>query len=254
MSCTENNSDKKDIENKEIIQTSFGEPNVQVENLTDNFRTWWNYHSRNIALETSFNAISETSTKTTKLDFLEKLVSGNYIPIKLKNEGGEKYYQLFKLNNQADKSIRSTIKNTSSLVLHHFKMEGKRFPDFNFVDLEGNKYDNQNSLGKTTVVKCWFIRCQACIAEFPMLNEFVEKHTEDKNIQFISLAFEHKTDLQKFIQKKPLSYAIIPEQRAFMENALTVNQYPTHFIIDRNGLVEKVYTKADDMIEYLDGK
>lgn len=250
ISCKEN---KEDIDKNDIKQTSFGEPNVNVDNLTMEFTNWWNYHSKNIALEKDFNALNENSEKISKSDFIENLVTGNYIPVKLKNDEDELYYKLFKLNDRVEKSIRSTIKSTSSVVLNHLKMEGKLFPDFNFVDLDGNKYDNQNSFGKTTVIKCWFINCKACIEEFPMLNQFVEKHNGDKGMQFISLAFENKTDLQKFIKNKPLSYAVIPEQKEFMEKSLNVNQYPTHFIVDENGLIEKVFTKANDMIDYLDG-
>lgn len=254
-SCKENNIQKeKDTENRiSKEKASFGEPNVNVGNLNNDFRTWWNYHSREIALESDFKAINESSKEITKLAFLEELVSGNFIPIKLKDNSNENYYKLYKLNEKTDKSIKRTIKSKSSLVLNHYKMEGKPFPDFNFVDLNGNEYNKKNTKGKIIVLKCWFINCQACVAEFPELNELVNEFKNDNSIQFISLAFEKKNELKKFIEKKPFSYKIIPEQREFMEKSLSVNQYPTHFIIDENGVILKIYSNADQMIRYLKG-
>ena len=254
LSCKENTPNKKDIVKKEILPTSLGEPNIDVDKLTTDFRNWWTYHSKNISLETDFIAVNETSTEITKLEFLESLVTGNFVPIKLKKNGVEQYYKLYKLTNDTDQSIRSTIINTSAVVLNRFKMVGQQFPDFNFVDLDGDTFDNQNSLGKVTVIKCWFINCVACVKEFPELNQYVSKQEGNKEIQFISLAIDGKSALQKFVKKKPFSYSIIPEQKEFMETALNVYEYPTHFIIDKNGIIEKVYTSADHLIQYLNNK
>ena len=130
-------------------------------------------------------------------------------------------------------------------------MEGTYFPDFKFTDLNGEKYNSDNTKGKTLILKCWFINCKPCIAEFPELNQLVERNSDQEDILFISLAMDSKENLDKFLAKKAFRYKTIPNQREFMEKTLNIKLYPTHFIIDKNGLIEKVVNKSSELISYL---
>jgi cytochrome oxidase Cu insertion factor (SCO1/SenC/PrrC family) len=61
-------------------------------------------------------------------------------------------------------------------------MEGMEFPEFEITDLNGNHYSNESIKGKTTLFKTWFINCKTCGAEFPELNELVDKHFDNYEI------------------------------------------------------------------------
>ena len=69
---------------------------------------------------------------------------------------------------------------------------------------------------------------------------------------FISLAYDQKEALDSFLLKKPFRYAVVPDQKQFEFYDLDVKEYPTHFIIDGNGIIRKVVTKADEMIDALE--
>jgi peroxiredoxin len=224
------------------------QPNIVFKNLEKDFPKWWAYYNNNIVLSSDFIAIDNFSKIISKGEFLSKLTSGEYIPLKLISKGNTNHYQLYKLDETADKSICETIKNVSTYAYNNFKMEGKAFPEFYFKDLNGLEYNNENTKGKIAVIKCWFIACKACVAEFPVLNELVEKYQNRNDIVFISLAFDQQEKLTQFLSKKPFNYAVIANQKQFLSKELGINMYPTHLIIDRNGVIRKVVNNANEMI------
>jgi len=215
---------------------------------------WWTYHYNNIILSSSFIAIDDSSKIIGKGEFLKKLTSGDFIPLKLISEDSIPRYQLFKLDQTSDPDIRSTIKNTSSTEYAHFAMEGKDFPKFSFKDLNGIEYNNENTKGKIVIVKCWFIACHACVAEFPRLNEIVQEYQNRNDILFISLALDSKEKLNQFLSQKTFNYAVVADQEQFINNELRINSYPTHLIIDRIGKIFKVVNRAGEMISALKGQ
>ncbi|QNK78329.1 TlpA family protein disulfide reductase [Winogradskyella sp. PAMC22761] len=230
------------------------EPKINLNELETDFMKWWTYHSNNISLSLNFTSLNERSDTIEKKQFLEKLITSKFIPVKLKSNEGFETYKLFKLDSSANKSIGSTIKNESLTKLKHYKMEGLPFSEFDFTDLNGNLYTNENTKGKTIILKTWFINCKACVAEFPELNELVEKHKKRNDIIFVSLALDTKSELESFLHKKDFEYKVVPNQRDFIKKKLNLQIYPTHIIVDRNGIILKVVNKASEMIEFLENE
>jgi len=230
---------------------NYGPPNVEFDKIKKSISEWYVYHNQNIILSSNFIALNEASNRISKEDFLKNLTSGDFLALKLTSTDST-YYKLFRLDQTSDKSIRDVIKLSGSEAYKNFKLEGKAFPMFNFRDLNGIDYTTENTKGNIIVLKCWFIACPPCIEEFPRLNELVEKYKNRNDILFISLAFDDKTALESFLLKNSFHYAVVPDQKQFEFYDLDVKEYPTHFIIDRNGIIRKVVTKADEMIEALE--
>jgi peroxiredoxin len=249
FSCNENSKKTQLTEKGQTL-----EPKVNISELNSDYKKWWTYYSYNISLSSNFTGLNEQSDEIDKKQFLEKLTTGNYIPLKIKSEDKVDTYKLFKLDSNADKSIRSTIKNKSLTNLKYFKMEGLPLPEFNFTDLNGNINTNESTKGKTIILKTWFINCEACVAEFPELNEFVEKYKQRNDVIFLSLARDTKDELKNFLQKKYFEYQVVPNQREFIEKKLNLQYYPTHLIVDKNGTILKVVNKASEMISFLENE
>lgn len=225
-----------------------GQPDVDFKTIEKNFMQWWTYQYNNINLSSNFIAIDDSSQIISKRDFLKKLNSGDYIPLKLISDDSISRYKLFKLDQTSDSTIRNTIKDTSYSEYRYFNMEGKTFPEFTFKDLNGVEYNNTNTKGKIVIIKCWFIACQACVAEFPELNELVLKFQNRNDIVFISLALDTKEKLEQFISQKTFNYAVVASQKLFLNNELGIRSYPTHLIIDKSGRIVKVVNRANQMI------
>jgi len=247
--CKENSEEQLITDKVEIH-----EPEVNRNNIEANFLKWWTYHSKNISLSSDFIGLNEKSDTISKEQFLEKLITGDFIPLKLKSNEKTETYKLYKLDSLADNVIGSTIKNESLTSLRHFNMEGQTFPEFDFTDLNGIHLNNENTKGKTTIIKTWFIGCTACVAEFPELNKLVESHKEANDMVFVSLALDSKPELEKFLLKKPFNYQVVADKKDFLERILKLEIYPTHIIVDQNGAILKVVNKASEMIAFLENK
>ena len=229
-------------------KTEFGKPNIDVQNISSDFSKWWKYQYDDIVLSSNFIPIDDSSNLISVDQFFKDLISGNFIPIKLDSKDNSTYYQLFKLGSNSDEEIKRVIKNISQVYYSHYLMEGEKFPEFNFTDLDGDTYTNENTSGKTVILKCWFIKCQACVAEFPELNELVEKYKNRNDIVFLSLAFDKEEDLKKFLINKPFSYKVASVKKEFFDNELKINAYPTHIIIDNDGIIEKVVNNSKELL------
>jgi len=249
LSCTDNTNDGVAIQHLEIL-----DPAIDCRELETDYIRWWTYYSRNINLSSDFAGLTEQSEEIDKEPFLDQLTSGNYIPLRLSSKNGTNSYKLHSLDSLAIDDIRTTIRNESFTHLTHFHMEGTKFPEFDFTDLDGNQYTSDNTRGKILVVKTWFINCQACIAEFPVLNELVDNCKSRSDIIFLSLAIDAEPELEKFLQKKDFAYPVISDQKDYIVNTLGLQIYPTHIIVDKNGTILKVVNEASQMISYLENK
>lgn len=221
-------------------QSKFGKAEVDPIQIQKTFKDWSNYQKENIMLSRDFVALDLLSKEIPKESFLNELVNGNYIPIRLKSTDSIYYYKLFKIQPKSDTSIKATINQEAFDALKNFEMEGKPFPRFSFSDLDGKLVSNETMKGKIIVIKCWYIHCAACIKEFPEVNKLVEKYKDRKDILFVSLAEDTQEQLKVFLARKPLSYSVIPNMKEYMNEALQLNAFPTHFILNKEGMIAKV--------------
>lgn len=233
--------------------TAYDKPTIEPKKVQNDFRTWWDYHTENITLSADFIAVDESSKVIDKAQFLKKLTTGNFIPLRLQAKDSLPYYQLFELGKTADEDIKNTIRNTSLTIYKYYKLEGEPFPDFRFEDLKGNIYNTSNTKNKIIILKCWFISCKPCVAEIPALNQLVKQHEGRDDILFISLAIDPAKDLERFLSKRAFNYAIIPNQQEFMSEVLNVGQFPTHFIINKQGVIEKVVSRYEELVLAMEG-
>lgn len=218
----------------------FGDPVAQPAAILKDMVAFLTYQERNVDFSEDFTAMDTDSEIIAKESFLNLLSSGDYLPLRLKSEDSLSYYQLYKLDAAANKDIRMTLKSRGSRELTLFKLEGSTFPDFNFVDLQGNVFNKETTKDKILVLKCWYIGCQACVKEMPTLNDMVNLYKNREDILFVSLAFDNKEALTAFLKKRPFIYSVVPDQKSFMRDVLNLQMYPTHFIVNKQGLIIKV--------------
>lgn len=86
----------------------------------------------------------------------------------------------------------------------------------------------------------------------PALNELVQKYKDRNDILFVSLAIDPKPELQAFLAKTQFDYATVPNQERYMAEKLLVNAYPTHFIIDKKGLLVNVVSDEQSIADLLE--
>jgi len=248
-------SEKSEIALKNISDNS-EETNNSVSNTMDysdilsSYDNWKNYNNENIDLSSEFIAVDIDGSEIDKKNFLEKLLTGSYIPVKLFES--ENMYQLHKLKAEADEKISKSIKRNSNSIYNYFLKEGSEFPQFNFTDLNGNNYTSNNTKGKYLIIQCGFAQCTQCIDEFPKLNELYDKYEDFEDVVFISLSFDKEDKLKKILSNKEFRYPVIPNQKSFIKDKINATQYPTHIIVDKYGNIEKIITNSDSLTLTID--
>ncbi|WP_264538276.1 TlpA family protein disulfide reductase [Flavobacterium sp. N1736] len=230
-----------------FAQTKYGNPEIDPIQIQKNFNDWSAYQSKKIMLSRDFVALDPLSKETSKESFLDQMANGNFIPIRLKSDDSIYYYKLFKIQPKSDTSIKATINQIGFDAYKNYKMGGTAFPKFSFKDLDGNVVSNESMKGKIIVIKCWYIHCTPCIREFPQVNRLTEEYKDRKDILFISLAEDSPEQLKTFLARKPLSYSVIPDMKIYMNETLDLNAFPTHFILNKEGLISKVLPNFESL-------
>lgn len=228
------------VESLKPTETKLGQPIQSVESILVSFNHFWDYYTQNVELFQDFTPLNTKGEPISKRIFLEEMGSGRYFPLVINAKEGAVVYRLEKITAQADSFIGAYMKQFSTEELKFHQMRGKPVPSFSFTDVNGKVYTPANTKGKILLFKCWFIGCVACVKEMPDLNEMVKKYQDRKDILFISLASDSKKELQQFLTKVSFDYATVPNQGKYMSEKLNVAAYPTHFLIDKEGIVVDV--------------
>lgn len=225
------------------------DPEIELTELTKDFMQWWNYSYYNIRLGREFVGLDVNATLLDKENFLNKLSTGKFVAIKLKVPEGNLVYRLYSLANLSTpmESIQRTAARMAQTELRYLQMQGKSFLNFDVLDVNGKGYNQNTLLGKLTIIKTWFIKCTACIEEFPQVNKLVDHYQDNSKIQFLSLARDSQPDLIKFLQEQPLKYAVIPNMKSYIEKDLMLTAYPTHLVIGPDAKIMKVFENLNDM-------
>ena len=232
ISCMQKNELRKPVQDPSVI--------------LDSFQNFWSYYTTHIQLSSDFIGLDPSSNPIDKDEFLQNLITGNFLPVRLQSSQST-YYRLFKVDHWAEKDICNTIVDLAKVELANFEMENTLFPKFKFKDLNGVSYSNELLKGKTTVLKLWFIGCQQCIEEIPSLNQLVDSYKTQKDIVFLSLALDPDDALRRFLKGKKFDYATVGNQESFIKNQLGVTIYPTHIIIDKEGKIIKVVNSYQEL-------
>lgn len=218
--------------------------------ILKDYAALYNYIYYESPLSQTFIGLDVDSTIIDKTTFLNKLIAGGKIPLKIKLYKEEPVYRLYEPTN-SKYDIISAARDQATVEIANFKMEGIQMPIFSFTDLNNINYNNSSTKGKMIVLKCWYIACTACVKEFSECNKLVEDYAKRDDILFISLAFDKKEALQTFLSKRIFKYSVIPEMTHYMEDSLKTTRYPTHILIDKNGEIVKVVNSLKELKPFL---
>ncbi|HBI40765.1 MAG TPA: TlpA family protein disulfide reductase [Tenacibaculum sp.] len=237
-----NNENDHQVDNKNDKKSNKVIKEEALPSFQSSFKIWNQYIKNNIDLMSSFQPQDEKGKVIGKENFLAALENGLYLPESIDANDIIPVYQLTPLHSKAEEKIQRSIKSLAKKAMHYFKMEGSKLPEHDFISLKGKSFNEAQTKGKLMVIKCWFITCRVCVEEFPELNELVDKYKE-RNVVFVSLAFDEKDKLQKFLKTKEFKYATIPSQRNYMKK-LKLKQYPTHIIVNGEGVIVKMVSNV----------
>ncbi|BAO54882.1 disulfide oxidoreductase related to ResA [Nonlabens marinus S1-08] len=161
---------------------------------------------------------------------------------------------IYKKSSAAEKAQRQSFQmSLKAMDPNYFK--GQYAKPFSVTDMDGNVYTNESLKGKVVVLNFWFIGCAPCIEEMPVLNQLVDKY-KGKDVVFLAITYNKKSELEEFLNKKQFDYQIIPENTA-IASEYKIMAYPDHIIIDKKSVIQYKGNLNKDrlfdfMSEYID--
>jgi peroxiredoxin len=90
-----------------------------------------------------------------------------------------------------------------------------------------------------TFVDFWYSNCNPCIAQFPHLKETYAKY-KDKGFEVIGISTDRLKDKKKWeeaIQRFELSWPQYWDQDGVASSKLSINKFPTNFLLDSQGKI-----------------
>ena len=123
----------------------------------------------------------------------------------------------------------------------------KPAPGFEVKALDGDTVRLADLKGKVVVLNFWYIGCAPCQVEMPGLNKLVEEFKPGE-VVFIGFALDDQSHLGEFLKKTPFNYKIIAGSSSITKQ-YGVSAYPTHVVINKQGLVEFTITGGSTDIQ-----
>ena len=121
---------------------------------------------------------------------------------------------------------------------------GHLAPNVILLDLAGHQEPLASFRGKVVVLNFWYIACDPCRYEMPLIEKVYHAHT-DQGLVVIGLNMtDGASDITSYIHAIGVDYTILrdSEQRAVV--AYNIVATPTTYVIDRQGVIRAKFVGA----------
>jgi peroxiredoxin len=179
-------------------------------------------------------------------DWFVKVQSNDYTIEQISAEGVEpKEFRLRATTPEEKRMALQRSDRKGPITLAGFTT-GKPIIDYSVTDINGKTYTKEALLGKVVVINFWFKDAAPCKAEIPELNKLVKKF-KGKDVVFIAPTYDPLEDVTEFLKKMPFNFIICTDVDEMIIN-MKIAKYPTHVVVDKQGIVQFVTIGQTDHI------
>lgn len=118
---------------------------------------------------------------------------------------------------------------------------GSPAPDFVITDLDGESVQLSEYSGHVILLNFWATTCAACRLEMPEFQESYETHNADG---YSVLAVEVdgiEDEARSFVEKYQLSFPVLLDKQARLQELYQIRGIPVSFFIDRDGIIQFIH-------------
>ncbi|HYK90721.1 MAG TPA: TlpA disulfide reductase family protein [Acidobacteriota bacterium] len=124
---------------------------------------------------------------------------------------------------------------------------GRDAPPFYAQSFEGKPFSSEDLKGKNYLLYFWFSGCPPCVRISPHLVELQRKFGNE-NFTVVGVNADRFLELETtddqrsaYVKKEHLSFPLVHLNRKMQEDYGNVNVYPTLFLVDSGGVIQKNY-------------
>lgn len=118
---------------------------------------------------------------------------------------------------------------------------GSEFPEFDYIDLDGNKLEYTDIKDKLIVLNSWFVGCTGCKQEEENLKKLTKEFKDRDDVVFLSFAMSSPQKIERYFSKRgDFGYKTASVDRAWVKENFKIELSPTHYIIKDGVLVELI--------------
>ncbi|MDW0115601.1 thiol-disulfide oxidoreductase ResA [Sporosarcina thermotolerans] len=132
---------------------------------------------------------------------------------------------------------------------------GDKAPDFELVDLDGNKQRLSDYKGEGVFLNFWGTWCPPCKREMPDMEEQYNAFKE-KGVHVLSVnSGESNLKVDTFRDQYGLTFPIVIDKAKDIRDLYNIQPLPTTFLIDKDGRIKKIIITEmtrDEIISYME--
>lgn len=119
---------------------------------------------------------------------------------------------------------------------------GAQAPDFEVVDLQGEKHRLKDYEGKGVVLNFWGTWCEPCEREFPaMTRQYVEFKGQDVQIIAVNFA-QSEFEVKKYVANMGMTFPVAIDKTKSVFTAYNIGPLPTSIFIKPDGTIDRIIT------------
>jgi len=122
-----------------------------------------------------------------------------------------------------------------------YSLIGKPAGSFKIENVNGTTFNMSDCKGRVVVMDFWATWCGPCKHEMPIIQKIYNEYNT-RGVVFIMVnAHEAKEKVEKFIKDANYSIPVGLDADGVVGQAYLVEAYPTLFLIDKNGVIQRVH-------------
>ncbi|HJW89300.1 MAG TPA: redoxin domain-containing protein [Anaerolineales bacterium] len=117
---------------------------------------------------------------------------------------------------------------------------GKAAPDFELQNLSGESVRLSELRGRVVIINFWATWCGPCRLEMPAIQARYDRHPAELEVLAVNFD-EPQAAVQAFVNELGLTFTVLLDPGAQVQDLYRVRGYPTTYLVDPDGVVREVH-------------
>lgn len=135
----------------------------------------------------------------------------------------------------------SINKDTIDLKNKSEPFVGAFAPDINLLNLDQEKIQLRDFIGKPVMLNFWATWCEPCRVEMPAIQDRYEKFSKEGLVVLAINYAEPMKDVEAFKNELDLTFDLLLDPVADTQRLYRIQGYPTSVFIDSDGIIQAIH-------------